>query len=91
MVWNNNLSSEEENEIIQRVAEKIIKYKMETVAILFFTTVRPLAYITGQLGLAFVTPFAPVLNETGVTAEKLLKVFEKRENVEKLISIIEKT
>jgi len=84
------ITSEEENELIEQVAEKIHEYKMETVAILTLESVKPLAYVGGEMSRVFLAPFLPVLgrdlNEMG---EKYITVFEERENIEKLIQLLE--
>ena len=84
------ITSEEENELIEQVAEKIHEYKMETVAILTLESVKPLAYVGGEMSRVFLAPFLPVLgrdlNEMG---EKYITVFEERDNIEKLIQLLE--
>jgi len=85
------LSAEEVDEIIRKTAEKIHQYGMETVAILTLESVKPLVYIGGEMSRLMISPFLPALgpsaNELG---ENLINVFEDRENVEKLITILEK-
>lgn len=74
-----------------KAAEKIHKYGMDVAAILMLESVKPLAYIGGQMGRFFVSPFLPALGETiGQGGEKFFGVFEKRDNVEKLIKLLEK-
>jgi len=84
------LSDEEVDEIIRKTAEKIHQYGMETVAILTLESVKPLVYIGGEMSRLMISPFLPALgpaaNELG---ENLINVFEDRENVEKLIVILE--
>lgn len=84
------ITPEEENELIEQVAEKIHEYKMETVAILTLESVKPLAYVGGEMSRVFLAPFLPVLgrdlNEMG---EKYITVFEERDNIEKLIQLLE--
>jgi len=42
------------------------------------------------MGRLFVSPFLPALGENiGISGEKFLQIFEKHENVEKLIKTIE--
>lgn len=90
MYWDLEVTSEEEELIIHQAAKKIHDFGMETAAILFLESAKPLAYIGGQMGRFFVTPYLPALGEEiGITGEKLMRVFEKRENVEKLITILE--
>jgi hypothetical protein len=85
------LTEEEEDEIIRKTAEKIHQYGMETFAILTLESVKPLVYIGGEMSRLMISPFLPALghnaNELG---ENLINVFEERKNVEKLITILEK-
>jgi hypothetical protein len=84
------LTEEEVDEIIEKTAEKINKYGMETFAILTLESVKPLVYIGGEMSRLMISPFLPALghnaNELG---ENLINVFEERKNVEKLINILE--
>jgi len=84
------LTEEEADEIIRKTAEKIQQYGMETFAILTLESVKPLVYIGGEMSRLMISPFLPALghnaNELG---ENLINVFEERENVEKLIIILE--
>jgi hypothetical protein len=84
------ITEEEVDEIIRKTAEKIHQYGMETVAILTLESVKPLVYIGGEMSRLMISPFLPALgpaaNELG---ENLINVFEERENVEKLIVILE--
>ena len=85
------LTEEEEAEIIEKVAEKIHQYKMEGPAILLLETSKPLSFIGSQLGRVYLTPILPLLKQDlGIPAEKILVVFEKRENIERLLQLIEK-
>ena len=85
------LTEEEVDEIIQKTAERIQQYGMETIAILTLESVKPLVYIGGEMSRLMISPFLPALgpniNELG---ENLINVFEERKNVEKLITILEK-
>ena len=87
-----DVTKEEEEKIIQEVAEKIHKYKMEAPAIMFLETSEPIAFIGGELGRYYLMPILPALQESlGLTADRILQVFEKRENVEKLVKLLEKS
>jgi hypothetical protein len=84
------LTPEEEEEIINKVAKTIHVYGMETAAILMLETVKPLTYIGGQFGRFYLFPFLPAFGDTFYQqSEKIITVFEKRENVEKLIKRLE--
>jgi len=84
------LTPEEEEEMIRKVARKIHKYGMEVATILFLESVKPLTYIGSQMGRFFISPFLPAFGEgIGRGGEKFFMVFEKRENVEKLLAMLE--
>ena len=84
------LTEEEVDEVIEKAAQRIHQYKMETVAILTLESIKPMVYIGGELSRFAIAPFLPALgpayNELG---EKLLYVFEDRKNIEKLIVRLE--
>jgi hypothetical protein len=90
MFWDQAITEEEEEDIIEKTAEKIHEYGMETPAILFLESSKPLVYIGGEMGRFFIMPFIPAFSEEwGRKGDKLLRVFEKRDNIEKLIVILE--
>lgn len=83
-------SAKEEEQLIEQVAQKIHQYGMETPAIFFLESSKPLVWVGGEMGRFFITPFMPILGDNmGVKSEKFLIVFEKRENIEKLIIRLE--
>jgi len=46
--------------------------------------------VGGEMGRFFITPFVPIISDKwGVTSEKFFLVFEKRENIEKLLKRLE--
>ena len=91
MFWDLEITEEDEEEMIKKIAEKIHKYGMDVAAILMLESVKPLAYIGGQMGRFFISPFLPALGENiGQGGEKFFMIFEKRDNVEKLITLLEK-
>lgn len=84
------IQPEEEERIILRAAELIKKYGMETIGIMMLETIKPLSFFGGQMGRLFVSPFIHLLgDDIDIGGEKLLRVFEKEKNVEKLIKLIE--
>jgi hypothetical protein len=80
------LTAEEEARMIDRIAAEVIKRRLETVAIMFLESVKPMSYIGSQLAMVFVGPFLAVFGDLGVN---YIKFFDKRENVEKLLLKIE--
>ena len=90
MYWDTEITPEEEEELIKKTAEKIHAQGFDVAAILFLESTKPLAYIGGNMSRLFIGPFLPALGERyGLTGEKLIDVFEKKKNVEKLINLIE--
>src|SRR5215813_7998348 len=85
--WDTPLTPEERDAIIHRIADGIVRRRMETPAILFLEIHRPLSFIASQSLIAtspFVAPFIGIENVQ--IASQLLA---DRENVERLISRIE--
>ncbi len=90
MFWDIDVTDEDADELIQKAADKIIEYKMETIAILTLESIKPWSFVGGELSRAALAPFLPALGEsTGIFSEKMLRVFEDRRNIEKLIKILE--
>jgi hypothetical protein len=88
--WDYEITPEEEEEMIKKVAEKIHQYGMEVAAILMVESLKPLTWVGSQMGRFFINPFLPAFgDEIGMTGEKFFQVFEKRENVEKLLVALE--
>jgi hypothetical protein len=84
------ITPEIENEYIEKVAQKIHEQEMETAAILLLESSKPLVWVGGEMGRFFITPFVPIISDKwGVTSEKFFLVFEKRENIERLLKRLE--
>ena len=90
MYYDVEITPELEAEYVEKVAQKIHEYQMETAAILLLESSKPLVWVGGELGRFFITPFIPIISDKwGVTSEKFFLVFEKRENIEKLLKRVE--
>lgn len=90
MYYDVEITPETEAEYIEKVAQKIHEYEMETAAILLLESSKPLVWVGGEMGRFFITPFVPIISDKwGVTSEKFFLVFEKRENIEKLLKRVE--
>jgi ABC-type Zn2+ transport system substrate-binding protein/surface adhesin len=84
------VTPKDEEEFIEKVAQKIHEYEMETAAILLLESSKPLVWVGGEMGRFFITPFVPVISDKwGITSEKFFLIFEKRENIEKLLKRLE--
>ncbi len=80
------LTAEEEARMMDRIASEVIKRRLETVAIMFLESIKPMSYVGSQLAMVFVGPFLAVFGDLGVN---YIKFFDKRQNVEKLLQKIE--
>ncbi len=90
MYYDVEVTPKDEEEFIEKVAQKIHEYEMETAAILLLESSKPLVWIGGEMGRFFISPFVPVISDKwGVTSEKFFLIFEKRENIEKLLKRLE--
>lgn len=90
MYWNIEVTPEDEDEMIRKIAHKIHEYGLDVAATLIIETIKPLSYMGAQMGRFFIFPFLPAFGENiGVSGEKIFQIFEKPENVEKLIKAVE--
>ncbi|OGC81303.1 MAG: hypothetical protein A2W07_06265 [candidate division Zixibacteria bacterium RBG_16_43_9] len=78
----------EQQEILDKIAKKVVLWKMSIPAILFLESVKPLNYIGSQM-LVFFEPFVQTLF-SWKEYDEFRKIMEERENVERLIQAIEK-
>lgn len=87
MSTNKSNTSEKEMELINNVAKKIIDSEMETPAVWLLQTIKPLAFVGGELSYFYLAPYLPFLEDLGYT---FLDTFEKRKNIELLIKTVER-
>jgi len=85
------VTPKDEEEMIRKAADKIQEYGMDLAAVLFLQSYKPLTYVGGQMGRFMIFPFFYMLGGN-ITheAEKFFMIFENRDNVEKLIKLLEK-
>ena len=85
--WDAELTTEERDSLIEKIAHRIAKQKMETPAILFLEMHRPVSFFASQsllLGSGFLAPlFGPD------NIRRLAKLMEDRSNIDRLILKIE--
>jgi len=90
MFWDEEVTPDEEARVIEWAAREFHKYGLETAGILFLESGKPLAFIGSQIGSVFVMPFLPFFGDSAYTkGDKFFKVFQKRDNLEKLIKRLE--
>jgi hypothetical protein len=85
--WLDELTVEERDRIIEKIAREVKRRGMETPAILFLEMHKPVSFFASQ-GMVMFSPFtAPFIGMENVQIAS--KMMEDRENVERLIRRIE--
>lgn len=86
------VTPKDEEKMIRKAAEKIHEYGMDLAAVLFLQSYKPLTYVGGQMGRFMIFPFFYMLGgNITQSAEKFFMTFENRDNVERLIKLLEET
>ena len=78
----------EQEVILDKIAKKVVYWRMTTPAILFLESVKPMNYLGSQM-LVFFEPFVQALFNVKEYNE-FIGIMEERENVERLLVKIEK-
>jgi hypothetical protein len=90
MFRDEEVTPDEESRVIEWAANEFHKYGLDAAAILFLESSKPLAFIGSQIGSVFVMPFLPFFGDSAYTnGDKFFKVFQKHDNVERLIKRLE--
>jgi hypothetical protein len=85
--WMDDLTPQERDDLIEKIAGGVVKRGMQTPAILFLEMHKPLTFVASQ-SLVVTSPFiAPFVGMGNV--QLAAKLIEKRENIELLIDRIE--
>lgn len=87
--WKDDLDPEEEERLLDKLAEEIRKRKLNAPATLFFEMHKPLANIGGHFAMATSPFLVPILGYQNVNDYS--RLLSKRDNVEKLIQRLEKS
>ena len=82
------LSPERTEYLIERLAQWIVNHRLETPAIMFLESIKPLSFIGSQMWLMYGVPMLGIVVDEHETSEFGL-LFEDRKNVESLIRKIE--
>jgi len=82
------LSQERTGYLIDKLANWVISHKLETPAVLFLESLKPLSFIGSQMWLMYGVPALGIVLDERETSEYGL-LFEDRENLEALIRKIE--
>jgi len=78
----------EQEVILDKIAKKVVYWRMTTPAILFLESVKPMNYLGSQM-MVFFEPFVQALFNVKEYNE-FIGIMEERENVERLLVKIEK-
>ncbi len=79
-----DLPPEEQDELIEKMAQHIVKRKMGLMAQITLETLSPLAWLGAELGLTILGPYLEFFGVDKVTA-----LFRNRENLRRLMNRIE--
>jgi hypothetical protein len=78
------------DELIEKIANKVVDIGMEAPAILALETARPLSFIGSQMGRAMIAPWFGIFGWDAMNrADNYMEVFEDKMNVKKLVRRIE--
>jgi len=86
-LWEDELTEEEENTLLDGLEKEIRKRKLEVPAIMFFEMHKPLATLAGNLALATSPFLVPIIGYKNVNDYS--RLLSKKDNVEKLILRLE--
>jgi len=82
-----DLPVDDENATLEELAQRLVKEKMTAPAILFFETMKPIGFITGQAAIASTPLFGSFISP--MRLEKYADLLANRAFVERLIIRIE--
>jgi hypothetical protein len=88
-LWDEELTTEEEDALLDKIENEIVKRKLQVPAIMFFEMNKPLANIAGHFALATSTFLVPIVGYKNVNDYS--RLLSKRDTVEKLIVRLEQS
>lgn len=89
MFRDEELPPEEVDKILEGIARKVVDREMEMYAKFILGMIWPLAFIGGQLGRVFISPYLFIFGDKENNVSKNIFIFEKKENIFKLIDKID--
>jgi len=84
-IWR-EADDDETEEIIEKIAKKVVVKEMDFPALIFLGALRPVAYIGGQMTRFFLAGVAPLL---GNMRYEYISVLEQPDNVKKIMRRID--
>lgn len=88
-MFNDEISPEEVDLLIDEAAEKIMKSELEDAAILLLGISYPFTYMGAQFSRIFISPYSLFFGRHEESFNKYVSIFEKRENMRKLMNKVE--
>lgn len=79
-------SKDREDELVKKAFDMITKFEMDVPAVLMLESIKPLAFVGGSLLRIALSPYFLFFGSEG---HEILDTFEKRQNIEKLIKMLE--
>jgi hypothetical protein len=90
MFIDEEISPEEESEIIEWIAKQFYRYGLETAAIMFLESLKPISRYGSSMGQVFISPLLPILGDNLMfKGDKAMRVLQEDANIEKLIQRLE--
>jgi hypothetical protein len=89
MFSDEELPPEEVDKYLESIARKVVDRELEIYAKVLLGMSWPLAFVGGQLGRVFISPYLFIFGDREDTVSKRIFVFEKKENIFKLIHKID--
>lgn len=83
------LPPEEIDKVLENIARKVVDHEMELYARFLLAMSWPFAFIGGQLGRVFLSPYLFIFGDKESKVSKHIFIFEKKENIFKLIDKID--
>ena len=85
--WDADLSDEDRDALIEKMAQKVAQFGMFTPTILFLEMNKPISFLTGQATVLASGLLAPFFGFQNV--QQFSRLCENRQNVERLIQRVE--
>lgn len=80
--------SDEESEMLDSLADGIVRRRLTSAALFFFESMKPLGYVSSQM-LLFFRPIVETMWPNPVTYDRVAKVLERRGSIELLLRRLE--
>jgi hypothetical protein len=91
LTWRININSKDEEEWIKNISLKIHKYDIDAAAVVALISLKPTVYFLGEMGRCFISPAADLFSDKlSNDLEKFFQIFEKRENIDKVVKELER-